>query len=229
MMFRLVFSFLLALVLLCAGSSSLARAAPVTADASVLDAGFVAADAGADHAIGTSPSLWDVFVERGGQALKAALAVLATVFAWLFARAGLSARWRNAIDELGAHAKDVVLEVFQIYVEEIKAGRVDGKLTEEEKARAKAMALERLRQRLSWSKLLQIGGGVLTRIFAGHEWAKKVEGWLGGAVETAIAEAKREGKAAKIVSSGKDATTPPAESVQQPNRKLPPEPPPLPR
>lgn len=170
--------------------------------------------------------LWQLLVDKGAAALKAALALLASAAAWLLVRAGLSAKWRSLIEELGAHAKDVVLYVFQTYVEAIKAGRADGKLTEEEKTRAKLMAIAALKERLGWKKLLELGGGLLARLFGGDAWERKVEGWLGGAVETAVAEAKRDGKASGLSTSGKDA---PDSVVDRLPLKAPPEAPPLPR
>ncbi len=152
--------------------------------------------------------LWGLFVDRGGQALQAALALLALAGAWVLRHVTLSARWRSLLEELGAHSKDVVQEVFQTYVEAIKAGRADGQLTDAEKNRARDMAIAKLRERLSWSKLLQLGGGWLARLLGGTSFENKVESWLGGAVETAVAEAKRGGKAAGLSTSGTNVPDP---------------------
>lgn len=166
--------------------------------------------------------LWGLLVDKGAKGLQAALAALALAGAWLLAHIGLSAKWRSLIEEIGAHAKDVVQEVFQVFVEGIKAGRADGKLTDAEMNVAKEMAIAKLKERLGWRKLLELGGGMLARLFGGDAWAAKIEGWLGSAVETAVAEAKREGKALELKTSGKDA------DANQMIAKLPLKAPPLP-
>lgn len=148
------------------------------------------------------PDLIELAVDYGTPVLGWLLALIAAGGGWLVVRLGLAARWRELVKELGAHARDVVLEVWQTYVEAIKAGRADGRLTEEEKRQARDLAMKKLRERLGWKKLLALGGGLFARVFAGEKWAARVEEWLGGAIETAVAEAKREGKALGLRTSG---------------------------
>jgi hypothetical protein len=149
-------------------------------------------------AAGVLPDLPELAVDYGDKLLGWILALLGAAATWLLVRVGASAAWRSLVTELGAHARDVVLEVWQTYVEALKEGRADGKLTDQEKRIAKERAVAKLRARLGWRKLIALGGGVLTKLFAGSAWAQRVEDWLGGAVETAVAEAKREGKAAGL-------------------------------
>lgn len=59
-----------------------------------------------------------------------------------------------------AEAKDVVLEVAQTYREEIRAGRADGFLTQEERAKAFTMAMAKLKSNLG-PKLLERATRVL--------------------------------------------------------------------
>lgn len=144
---------------------------------------------------------WMALVTYGPSVVAWTLAALAAVGAWVLARLGAAGVTRALFVELGAHARDIVLEVWQTYVEAIKADRADGTLTVDERATARAMAIAKLRERLSWGKLLALGGGWLTRIFAGSKWASKVESILGGAVETAVAESKRDARAATPVTN----------------------------
>jgi hypothetical protein len=206
---RIVLSCLLVLLAACGGDTF-----PAVADAAVASDGIgtspsdPAIDLEEPSAAGFGDGVWDLVVDYGARALHAALAALAAALAWLLLRVGLSSRWRSLLEELGAHAKDIVLEVFQTYVEALKAARADGKLTAQEKAHAKTQALDKLKTRLGWWKLVQLGGGLLARVFPGSSWASKLEDLLSGSVETAVAEAKREGKTAGLVTSGKDAPTP---------------------
>jgi hypothetical protein len=152
-------------------------------------------------------SVYGLMADYGLGAMTWMLAILAAAGAWLMVRLSLASTWRALIVELGAHARDVVLEVWQVYVEALKAARSDGKLTPEEKETARQMAVEKLRARLSLPKLIALGGGALARVFHHDEWAQKLEELLGGAVETAVGEAKRQGKAAGLKTSGTDART----------------------
>jgi hypothetical protein len=108
---------------------------------------------------------------------------------------------RAIFEELGAHARDIVQEVWQTYVEGIKLGRADGYLTTIERTHARDLAIEKLKERLSLKALIALGGGWFTKVFAGSAWATKVESIIGGAVETAVAESKRDAKAAGIVAA----------------------------
>jgi MFS family permease len=162
--------------------------------------------ASASSAAATSmpDGMYALLADYGLGAMTWMLTLLAAAGAWLMVRSGLSAAWRGLVIELGAHARDVVLEVWQTYVEALKAARSDGKLTAEEKATAKGLAIEKIRARLSWPKLVALGGGMLARAFHHEEWAKQLDELLGGAVETAVGEAKRQGKAAGLKTTGKD-------------------------
>jgi hypothetical protein len=170
----------------------------------------------------TAPDLtYSLIIDHGREAVAWALGALAAAAAWLVVRVGVSATWRSLLEEVGAHGRDVVQEVFQVYVEELKAARLDGKLTEDERRHAKALAMAKLKERLGWRKLLELGGGLVARVFAGSSWAKRVEEFLGGAIEASVADAKREGRAAGLKTSGTDVPT----IVE----RLPLGPPPLPR
>jgi hypothetical protein len=142
--------------------------------------------------------LYDLIVGYGGVAVTWALAGLATAGSWVLVRLGAQHAVRAAFEELGKHSRDVVQEVWQAYVEDLKAGSADGILTDDEKKHARAMAVAKLKERLTWRSLVKLGGGWFSRVFAGSSWAAKVESILGGAVETAIAESKRDARAASI-------------------------------
>jgi hypothetical protein len=146
---------------------------------------------------------WDALVSYGPVLMSWALTGAAAVGTWVLARLGASKAHREAFVTLGGHARDVILEVWQVYVEGIKAGRADGELTPIERMTARDMAIQRLRLRLNWRQLIVLGGGWLSRFFGGASWAAKLELILGGAVETAVAESKRSAKAAGLTTAGK--------------------------
>lgn len=146
--------------------------------------------------------IYSLIADHGTQVAGWLVGILALVGAWALTRLSLAAKWRALITELGMMARDAVLEVWQVYVEAIKAGRADGKLTDEETRAARKMAVDALRVRLGWRKLAQLGGGMLMRIFAGSTWAERLNSWLVGAVETQVAAAKLAGKSAGLVTTG---------------------------
>lgn len=144
--------------------------------------------------------VYDLIATYGSVAMAWALAALASAGAWLLVRLGAQAAVKATFEALGAHARDVVQEVWQVYVEGIKLGRADGYLTPTEKAHARDMAIAKLKQRLTLKNLVALGGGWLAKLLGGEKWKKKVDDIIGGAVETAIAESKRDARAAGISS-----------------------------
>lgn len=142
--------------------------------------------------------LYSLIVAYGPTAMSWALAALGAVGSWVLARIGAQRARRAVFEELGAHARDIVQEVWQTYVEEIKLGTADGNLTASEKAHARALAIAKLKDRLSLKALVALGGGWIARLFTGSSWAAKVESIVGGAVETAVAESKRDARVAVI-------------------------------
>jgi hypothetical protein len=135
--------------------------------------------------------IWSAVVSYGPIVVTWALAALGLVGAWVLAKLGAAASTRSLFAELALHARDVVVAVTQVYVDQIKRARADGVLTEDEKATARAMAIAALKERLSLRKLVALGGGWLTKLFAGSKWASKVESILGNAIETAVGDSKR--------------------------------------
>lgn len=78
--------------------------------------------------------------------------VLAMLGRWLLGR--IRATWaRNVLYKLGRLAELIVLEVSQTYTEAIKLASEDGRLTAEERAAARRLALDELRSRLSFAEL----------------------------------------------------------------------------
>jgi hypothetical protein len=152
--------------------------------------------------------IWDALVSYGPVVMAWGLGLLALAGTWVLTRLGAARAVAAAFSGLGMHARDVVLEVFQTYVEGIKAGRADGELTPMEREVARRSALAKLKLRLTWRQLVQLSGGLLSRIAAGSKWQEKVEEILGGAIETAVAESKRDAKAAGIHTSGKAVALP---------------------
>lgn len=87
---------------------------------------------------------------------------------------------RNALIETEA----AVEEVFQVYVREAKKGRADGSWTEEEKALAKAKALDIAKSNIGTKGLKR-----LAKVF-------DVEHWIGNKIEAFVGEKKRLGELA---------------------------------
>lgn len=145
--------------------------------------------------------LW-IIVEHGMQLAGLLFTGLALAAFWLLRVTGMAKAATATFELLGAHAKTVALEVWQTYVEDLKAGRVDGVLTPAEADHARTLAIAKLKARLSWGLLLQLGGGVLLAIFAKATWLRRLESLLGGLTESAVAQLKAEGKAAGLKTSG---------------------------
>lgn len=142
------------------------------------------------------------------------LAVILTVIAALGARllhaVVANGTLRAMLGRVGDEAKAAVLEVFQVYVSAIKAASADGKLTADEKAHARGLALDALKRNLG-----KQGLGRLARILGLRIGGTALDAWLLGKVETAVAEAKLVGTAVGSKTSGtapklKPALLPPA-------------------
>jgi rRNA-processing protein FCF1 len=95
-------------------------------------------------------------------------------------------RQRNAwlkeartVDAVEDQARDTVLALQQTLVDELKAAKADGKLTDEEKAAIKAKALERLE-----SKITESQAAILAAITG------DVSAWLADRIERVLVEHK---------------------------------------
>ena len=142
--------------------------------------------------------IYNVLGTYGDRALLLILSLLGLAGVRLLVALGTGTAMRNLFGLLARHARDVVVEVGHTYVAALQAGRADGVLTEAEKAEAKAKAMRRLREKLGWRTLLQLGGGLLPALlglFGASGWTKRIEGWLSGALETQLAELKVAGLA----------------------------------
>lgn len=82
----------------------------------------------------------------------------------------------RALDEV----YDAVGEVYQTFVSEIKKGRADGQLTDEEKAEAKAKAIAIAKSNIGAKGLARLG-----RILG-----VDIDDWLGTKVEASVAKLK---------------------------------------
>lgn len=81
----------------------------------------------------------------------------------------------RALNEIQA----AVMEVAQTYSDAIKKGRDDGKLTEEEKAKARSLAMTIARENIGLKGIRR-----LVRIFAGDRI--DIDKWLGNKVEASV-------------------------------------------
>jgi len=121
------------------------------------------------------------------------LLVLAAIFtglAWLYSRFLAdkikSSRVGQMVVATGQELRAVITEVYATYVKALKAAGEDGKWTDEEKAKAKKMAVDKFKE--NWgakgikrmSKILGIDG--------------VVDSWLGTQVEATLADMKKAAK-----------------------------------
>lgn len=118
----------------------------------------------------------DIIAQYPGQTM-AMFSLLLTGVAWLATRIAQRApQWANAVlIQTGAIVRSIVDEVAQVYVDELKAARADGKLTEAEKAHARQMAWDRCLELLSWSQLKRVLGDT-----------QKARDYVGAELEAAV-------------------------------------------
>lgn len=127
-----------------------------------------------------------VIVDLGGKVLPWALTALAGVLIKYAYSKVKSDYWRGVLTTATNEIFDAVRETHQTYVDEIKKGREDGKLTDEEKATAKDKALATAKSNIG-SK----GFARLARIFGGE---KAAIAWMGTKVEASVAATKADPK-----------------------------------
>ena len=84
---------------------------------------------------------------------------------------------RDVLVRAGAEAQAAVDEVAQVYVKEIKRANEDGVLTDEEKAKAKAMAVEIFK-----SNLGKKGLDRLIKVLGMDD----LQSWISGKIESAV-------------------------------------------
>ncbi len=137
----------------------------------------------------------DLLANQGPKVLTWILAILGIGGARLLVLVTSNKMAADAARMLALHARDAIQATYQTYVEALKLGRSDGSLSPAEAAEAKARAIAILKDRLGWKRLAKLGGGVLANIFLGDKWDAKVEKMLGTAVEVAVADEKKLGKA----------------------------------
>jgi hypothetical protein len=109
-----------------------------------------------------------------------ALGMVLSRFVWV----KLKNEWARAfLGRVYAEIDDAVKEVYQVYVDAIRARSADGKLTDAEKSEAKAMAIESAKSNLGPKgikrllKVLGLNTGAL-------------DNWLGTKVEASVRNAK---------------------------------------
>jgi hypothetical protein len=122
-------------------------------------------------------ALYDLFANYGPGALTVGLLALT----------GLAARhllpmigWRYARDVASRAMNEIVFavnEVAQVYADAIKDARKDGKLTDEEKAEAKRLAIEAAKRNLGPPGIKRLG-----RVLG----IEDVTDWIAGKVESAV-------------------------------------------
>lgn len=100
----------------------------------------------------------------------------------------LRSQWaRDAFARFVVEVEAVVREVSQVYTDEITRARMDGTLTEEEKATARAMAVARLKVNFGAKGLAR-----LARILGVAD--ENVDRWVGSHVEAAVSRVKAQAR-----------------------------------
>lgn len=124
--------------------------------------------------------MYDLIATYGIDALTwVLLALSALLLRWVFPL--VQNAWANGVlNRAWTEVKAAVLEVGQTYVDALKEGKADGKLTEDEKSLAKSKAIA-----VAKSNIGKKGLKALARIVG-----VDVEKWLGSKVESAVAVAK---------------------------------------
>lgn len=88
----------------------------------------------------------------------------------------------NLLARATAEIGDVAKEVAQVYVDALKKGTADGKLTDQEKRMAKNIALQKIKDNL--------GPTLIPRLIAVLGDANKMESWIETKLEASIRELK---------------------------------------
>lgn len=125
----------------------------------------------------------ELYMQYGTMVLVAVL----TAIAWLYMRylhdKVKGTRLGQALLRLGQEIKAVILEVNTVYVDELKRGMEDdGKLSAEEIAKARAMALDKLKENYGprgikrLARIAGVGGAI--------------DSWLGTQIEGSLQEMK---------------------------------------
>jgi len=129
-------------------------------------------------------TFFELISTHGTTLTAAAATLIGAALGALHVRSG----WITAtLGRLGVEVRAVVLEVSQTYTDEVKAAAADGLLTPEERARAKAMALAKLKSNLGKKGLDRI-----ERILG----IDSIDDWLSTHIEAAVSDARTVAKPA---------------------------------
>jgi hypothetical protein len=119
-----------------------------------------------------------------------ALGLLTIALTWLTNWLGKkvkSEHWSGVVMKVDDVAIKIVRDVFQAYVEPLKIANADGKLTEEEKAHAKSLAMAQLKSYFGEKGLKEIASLVS---------AGKLDEYLGVSLESALTNTRNAAKIA---------------------------------
>ena len=145
-------------------------------------------------------TLWQLFLS-GSDIIWWLLGLLAT-FAMAYLRGLIkNTKINDIVGRALGEVRDAVREVYQTVVADLKAKSADGKLTDKEKADAKALAIKLVRENIGMKGL-----AALMRVLGLDD----VDSWLGTKVEAVIDALKNEGKS-KVTLTGAEVKTPPKE------------------
>jgi hypothetical protein len=125
----------------------------------------------------------DLIIEFGPKAFAWILAAVGAVLARYVVKMVSIKTAREIILRAGAEIRDAVTEVSQTYVDAVRRGRSDGKLTDEEAAEAKRLAWE--------SFYANFGGAKALKRLARVLGLADAQAWVESKLEVAVNDAKR--------------------------------------
>jgi hypothetical protein len=114
--------------------------------------------------------------------------LLAVMAAWVWKRIRIQVV-RDVLERAWTEIVASALQVWQTYVQAIKEGRADGKLTPEEATEARRRALDAFKRNFGLAALAKAAPGWIFGAKA-KEWA---EGWADHKLEAAVAKLKADG------------------------------------
>lgn len=124
----------------------------------------------------------ELYIDYGPMVVVAILGAIAWTYRKFLADKIKSQRWSSMILRAGLSMKTIVLEVNAVYVKALKAANEDGVLTDEEKAEAKKMAIDKFKEQWGVKGLKE-----LARVIG---FGDALDSWLGSLLESTLTEVK---------------------------------------
>lgn len=121
-----------------------------------------------------------MYIDYGPMVVIAVLGAIAWTYRKFLADKIKSQRWSSMILRAGLSMRTIVIEVNAVYVDALKKANDDGVLTDEEKAEARKMALDKFKEQWGVKGLKE-----LARVIG---FGDALDSWLGSLLETTLSE-----------------------------------------